>query len=165
MRANNGTWGFVETLVPELCDKSCLRWGPHHNAFMSGTPLHKEHLEEINFSCGFYTRADPFSLTRTCYCCCCCCCCCCHCCCDQQHCKSPAFFFALVCCCMNFLLVFLLASSVTFLSCGTHSSVTFMTLLIESHDGLGSLTEIGASALLARKARPENGAERVMSYK
>ena len=133
----------LEMLFPELCDNSCLRWGPLHNAFILGTSLHKANLKEINFSCGTYTIARTFfSLTRT------CCCCCCH----PQHCKSPAFCSALVCCCMNFLLVFLLACSVRshFYFVEHTASWHFMTLLIKSHDGPGSLPEIRASALVAR---------------
>ena len=131
-------------LVPELCDNSCLHWGPHQNAFILGTSVHiKQILRKSTFLVVPTLGADLYSLTRTR-----CCCCCCHCCCHPQHCKSPAFCFALVCCCMNLLLVFLLASSVRFLPRGTHSFVTFH----DSFDRVAwwSLTEIRASALLAR---------------
>ena len=43
-------WVLVEILVPELCDNSCLHWGPHHTAFMLGTSLHiKEILRKSTF--------------------------------------------------------------------------------------------------------------------
>ena len=70
---------------------------------------------------------------------------------------------------MNLLLVFLLASVVTFLSCGTDSFLTFVALLIKSIKGPWSLTEIRASALLARASaelarETALGADKVMSY-
>ena len=137
-------WIRLEMLFPELCDNSCLRWGPLHDAFILAPSLHIKQIYRKSTFLVVHTLARIFfSLTRTC-----CCCCCCH----PQHCKSPAFCSALVCCCMNFLLVFLLASSVRshFYLVEHTASWHFMTLLIKSHDGPGSLPEIRASALVAR---------------
>ena len=47
-------------LAPELCDNSCLRWGPLHNAFVLGTSLHIKQIQRKSTFLVVLTLARTF---------------------------------------------------------------------------------------------------------
>ena len=122
-------WGFLEMLFPELCDNSCLRWGPPYNSFILGSSLHMCKILMRSSLCVVFSLARTFlaSLGRTA---------------AAAAMQLPSvalqttlFCFALLCCCMNFLPVFLLASLSHFYLVEHTASWHFMAPLIKSHDG------------------------------
>ena len=60
-------WGFLEMLFPELCDNSCLRWGPPYNSFILGSSLHMCKILMRSSLCVVFSLARTFlaSLGRT----------------------------------------------------------------------------------------------------
>ena len=60
-------WGFLEMLFPELCDNSCLRWGPPYNSFILGSSLHMCKILMRSNLCVVFSLARTFlaSLGRT----------------------------------------------------------------------------------------------------
>ena len=59
--------GFLEMLFPELCDNSCLRWGPPYNSFILGSSLHMCKILMRSSLCVVFSLARTFfaSLGRT----------------------------------------------------------------------------------------------------
>ena len=108
-------------LFPELCDNSCLRWGPPYNSFILGSSLHMCKILMRSSLCVVFSLARTFlaSLGRTAaaaatHCCC-------HPCSTANHpllfC-TPSLLYELPACLPT-------CKFVTFLSCGTHSFLTF----------------------------------------
>ena len=103
-------------LFPELCDNSCLRWGPPYNSFILGSSLHMCKILMRSSLCVVFSLAWTFlaSLGRTAA--------------AAAAIRSTANHPLLFC---TPLLLYELPAClptckfVTFLSCGTHSFLTF----------------------------------------
>ena len=67
VKSGTNMWGFLEMLFPELCDNSCLRWGPPYNSFILGSSLHMCKILMRSSLCVVFSLARTFlaSLGRT----------------------------------------------------------------------------------------------------
>ena len=157
------TWGFLEMLFPELCDNSCLRWSPPYNSFILGSSLHMCKILIRSSLCVVFSLARTFLalLGRTVLPC------------TAAAIRSTANHPLLFC--TPSLLYELPAclptcKFVIFLSCGTHSFLTFHSSVDQVawwNHGLFRRFVLahclrGASAELVRENAP--GADKVMSY-